>query len=70
MKRRPKAGSVDLVGPELIQLILAPKSQHGRKSKGEKEERGGRKEEEKKKAMVVLLVFVMATMMASSWPKK
>ena len=37
VKRRPKAGSVDLVVPELIQLILAPKSHHDRKSKGEKE---------------------------------
>ena len=62
MKGRPKAGLLIFVGPGLVQLILAPKSQ----AKEKKKERGGRKEEErKKKAMVALLVFIMATMMAS-----
>ena len=65
MKGRPKAGSVDLVGPGLTQLILAPKSHQERKSKGEND-RARRKKGggEKKKAMVALLVFIMATMMA------
>ena len=67
MKRRLKAGSVDLVGPELIQLILAPKSHQGRKRKSGEEER---RRSEKIKAMVELLVFVMATMMASFGLKK
>ena len=62
MKRRPKVGSVDLVGPELIQLILASKSHQGRKRKSGEEKR---RRSEKIKAAVELVVFVMATMMAS-----
>ena len=63
MKRRPKAGSVDLVVPELIQLILAPKSHHDRKSKGEKE-RARRKKggDRREKAIVALLAFIIATL--------
>ena len=58
-------------GPELIQLILAPKSHQGRKSKGEND-RARRKKGggEKQKTVVALLVFIMATMMAYFGLKK
>ena len=66
MKRRPKAGSVDLcwARPDTADISseITPRKE---KQRGKRKSEGEERRKKEKKAMVALLVFVMAAMMAS-----